>query len=199
MVEIDAKKLVTQMTMAFSSAVEAKDMYTNGHSLRVADYSVEIAKIAGFDRDFLRELYIAGLLHDIGKIGISDGILTKEGRLSDEEFAVMKKHPVVGYDILSSITEVPGIAVGARWHHERYDGSGYPDGLSGDSIPKLAQIISVADAYDAMTSNRSYRNSLPQEKVRLEIQRGPGKQFSPEYGEIMLRIIDEDTDFMRHG
>ncbi|MBR5420710.1 MAG: HD domain-containing protein, partial [Lachnospiraceae bacterium] len=116
-------------------------------------------------------------------------------RLTDEEYAVIKTHPAIGAGILKNITVLPHIADGARWHHERYDGKGYPDGLKGEEIPQIAQIIGVADAYDAMSSNRSYRRVMPREKVREEIQKGRGSQFAPKYADIMLQMIDEDTDY----
>lgn len=136
-----------------------------------------------------------GLLHDVGKIGIPDGIINKTVRLTDEEYSIIRKHPIMGEKILMNITEFPKLRIGARWHHERYDGKGYPDGLTGEEIPMEARMIAVADAYDAMSSRRSYREVLPQEKVRQEIQNGKGTQFDPVFAEIMLSMIDEDTDY----
>ena len=136
-----------------------------------------------------------GLLHDIGKIGVPDEIINKDSRLTDAEYAAIRKHPAIGSDILKTIEEIPDIMVGARWHHERYDGHGYPDGLAGTEIPPSARIIGVADAYDAMTSKRSYRNILSQEVVRSEIERGKCTQFDPVYADIMLEMIDEDIRF----
>ena len=136
------------------------------------------------------------MLHDVGKIGISDAIINKTERLTDEEYAEIKKHPVIGAKILSDISEMPDIQDGARWHHERYGGAGYPDGLSGNDISEIARIIGVADAYDAMTSTRSYRDCLPQDVVRGEIERGSGKQFDPQFADIMLHIIDEDKEYV---
>ena len=138
------------------------------------------------------------MLHDIGKIGISNEIINKTGKLTDEEYEIIKTHPSIGGDILSNISEIPNIAIGARWHHERYDGKGYPDGLKGKDIPELARIIGVADAYDAMTSKRSYRDVLSQEIVRLEIEKGKGTQFDPVFAEIMLEMIDEDKNYDMH-
>lgn len=136
-----------------------------------------------------------GLLHGVGKIGIQDAIINKKGRLTDEEYATIKTHPSVGAEILKNISDFPELMVGARWHHKRYDGRGYPDGLSGEEIPETARIIAVADTYDAMTSNRSYRGAMPQEKVRQEIARCSGSQFDPRFAEIMLQMIDEDTQY----
>jgi putative two-component system response regulator len=136
-----------------------------------------------------------GLLHDVGKIGVPDAVINKPGRLTDDEFAKIKNHPVMGARILKKIREMPKLVTGARWHHERYDGRGYPDGLKGTDIPEEARIIGVADAYDAMTSNRSYRDSMPQEKVREQIESGKGTQFDPKFADIMLQMIDEDTEY----
>ena len=136
-----------------------------------------------------------GLLHDIGKIGIPDRIINKDSKLTDEEFMAIRQHPAIGSDILKTIEQMPEIAVGARWHHERYDGRGYPDGLRGEMIPEPARIIGVADAYDAMTSKRSYRDVLPQEVVRGEIERGKGTQFDPYFADVMLQMIDEDIRY----
>ncbi len=136
-----------------------------------------------------------GLLHDVGKIGISDAIINKPGRLTDEEFAAIKTHPAVGAEILKKITDLPELVIGANWHHERYDGRGYPDGIAGESIPEMARIIAVADTYDAMTSNRSYRGYLPQDHVRSEIERCRGTQLDPQFADIMLQMMEEDTDY----
>lgn len=189
------EKLATQTIMALANAVEAKDLYTKGHSQRVAKYSREIAKRMGYDREKQSEIYYIGLLHDIGKIGVRDSVINKNGRLDEEEYAEIKKHPNIGYDIMKNITEIQDISMGAKSHHERYDGAGYPDGLKGEEIPKIARIIAVADAYDAMTSTRSYREVLPQAVVREEIEKNSGKQFDPEIAQIMLKMIDEDKDY----
>ena len=136
-----------------------------------------------------------GLLHDVGKIGVSDAVINKPGKLTDEEFDQIKTHPVMGERILKKIREMPKLSIGARWHHERYDGSGYPDGLAGENILEEARIIAVADAYDAMTSHRSYRDVLPQEIVRGEIEKGKGTQFEPVFADIMLQMMDEDPEY----
>ncbi len=192
-------RLATQTIMALSNAVEAKDQYTQGHSQRVATYSKELAKRMGYSEEKLNEIYYIGLLHDIGKLGVDDAVINKKGRLSDEEFAEIKKHPEIGYDILKIITEIPDISIGAKYHHEKMNGFGYPDGLNGDEIPRIAQIIAVADAYDAMTSNRSYREVMPQEKVRSEIEKNSGTQFAPDIAQIMLEMIDEDAEYSLHA
>lgn len=187
-----------QLVHILSKTIEAKDQYTKGHSTRVAKYSVMIGERFGYSREALKQLEYAALLHDVGKIGVADAIINKPGRLTDDEFAEMKKHPIIGSEILSEISEIPDVAVGARWHHEKYDGTGYPDGMKGTDISQVSRIIAVADAYDAMTSNRSYRKCLDQEIVRGEIERGIGKQFDPEFAKIMLQIMDEDTAYQLH-
>ena len=187
--------LSLHVVQTLAQAIDAKDTYTNGHSGRVAEYSKEIAKRYGYSVKQQDEIYMMGLLHDVGKIGVPDAVINKPGRLDDEEFEQIKKHPVLGDKILKKIREMPKLAIGARWHHERYDGTGYPDGLAGKDILEEARIIAVADSYDAMTSNRSYRGLLPQEKVREEIEKGKGTQFDPVFADIMLQIMDEDKDY----
>lgn len=188
--------LFIQIIKALSGAIDAKDTYTKGHSSRVAEYSMQIAKRAGLSREQQEDIYTIGLLHDVGKIGIPDTIINKPSALSDEEYNIIKTHPALGETILKNIKEFPKLVTGARYHHERYDGGGYPDGLSGKDIPLEARIIAVADSYDAMTSRRSYRDALPQEKVRTEIEKGKGTQFDPAFADIMLAMIDEDNDYL---
>lgn len=187
--------LSLQVVKTLASAIDAKDRYTNGHSSRVAKYSKEIARRAGKPVDFQDEIYFIALLHDIGKIGIPDYILNKNSKLTDEEYETIKQHPSIGVEILKNITEMPKIEIGAHYHHERFDGKGYPEGLAGYGIPEIGRIIAVADAYDAMTSRRSYRSGLPQETVRSEIVRGRGQQFDPDFADIMLQMIDEDVNY----
>ena len=194
------EQLFLNVVSSLAGAIDAKDTYTNGHSSRVAEYSREIARRYGYSMKEQSDIYIIGLLHDVGKIGVPDSVINKPGRLNDEEFAYIKRHPVIGSQILKNIKEMPKLSIGARWHHERYDGSGYPDGLKGEEIPEEARIVAVADAYDAMSSKRSYRNIMPQEKIREEIKKGIGTQFDPRFAEIMLKMIDEDTNYsMREG
>ena len=190
--------LTTQVMMALASAIDAKDKYTNGHSTRVAEYSRELARRMGKSTQEINEIYYIGLLHDIGKIGIPDKIINKPGRLTEKEYDMVKAHPVIGAEILENISELPGISIGAHWHHERYDGKGYPDGLAGEAIPEIARIIGVADAYDTMTSKRSYRDILPQAMARSEIEKGIGTQFDPVVAGFMLEMIDEDTEYRMH-
>ena len=197
----DHRNLQTSMHVVrvLAEAIDAKDAYTKGHSSRVAEYSREIARRAHYSEAAQGEIYMMGLLHDVGKIGVPDAVINKPGRLTDEEFEHIKIHPVKGSKILQSIDELPKLAVGAKWHHERYDGTGYPDGLQARKIPEEARIIAVADAYDAMTSNRSYRRSMDQALVREQIERGKGTQFDPFFAEIMLQMIDEDRDYRMRG
>ena len=194
----EIKNLSLHVVKTLAAAIDAKDTYTNGHSERVAKYAREIARLYGYSQEAQDEIYMMGLLHDVGKIGVPDAVINKPGRLTDEEFALIKKHPDQGYRILSQIAEMPRLSAGARWHHERFDGRGYPDGVSGHDIVEEARIIAVADAYDAMTSNRSYRPLLPQSKVREEIVKGRGSQFDPVFADIMLEIIDEDREYKLH-
>lgn len=193
--EAALENVLTETISSLLSMVDAKDRYTSGHSIRVAMYSRELARRLGKTKTEQDTVYVAALMHDVGKIHVPDAIINKPGSLSDSEYNEMKMHPVTGYCILSAISKVPEILSAARWHHERYDGTGYPDGLKGDDIPEIARIIGVADAYDAMTSRRSYRDILPQETVRSEIEKNIGIQFDPEIAKLMLDIIDEDKDY----
>lgn len=193
--ELKIEKLTYQAMETLAQTIDAKDTYTKGHSTRVAEYSKMIAKRLGKSEAEQAEIYFIGLLHDIGKIGIKDDIINKPGRLTDEEFAVIRSHSTIGFDILKSMTEIDNIEYGARWHHERYDGTGYPDGIKGDEIPQFARIIAVADAYDAMSSNRSYRTAMSQEEIRQEVIKGKGKQFDPVLADILLQMMDEDVDY----
>ena len=184
-----------QATEALASAIDAKDKYTNGHSRRVAEYSAKIAKTAGKSEEECERVYFAALLHDVGKIAVPLNILTKRGRLTEDEFARIKEHPGAGGGILANISQSPWLSDGACYHHERYDGKGYPEGLKGETIPEIGRIIAVADAYDAMTSNRSYRSALPQHIVREELIKGSGAQFDPQFAQVMIQMIDHDIDY----
>ena len=193
--------LFEETAEALVNAIDTKDRYTQGHSARVATYAQMIARAAGRSEEECEEIYFAALLHDVGKIGVPDSIITKSGRLTEEEFGQIKLHPVYGNQILAGIHHSAHLSDGAHYHHERYDGKGYPDGLRGEEMPDVARIIAVADVYDAMTSKRSYRDPLPQQRVREEFVRGTGTQFDPEYAAVMIRLIDEDAHYsMReHG
>ncbi len=194
------EKLFLHVVSCLAEAIDAKDTYTNGHSGRVAYYGREIARRYGYSEKQIQDIFIMGLLHDVGKIGVPDAIINKPAKLLYEEYELIKNHPVMGARILGNIKEMPLLASGARWHHERYGGGGYPDGLTGDDIPEEARIIAVADSYDAMTSHRSYRDPLPQDLARTEIENGRGSQFDPRFADIMLEMISEDVDYrMREG
>jgi len=177
--------------MAIAKTIEAKDTYTRGHSDRVAQCSVEIARRLGWEEEHIRDLQYYALLHDIGKIGVPDSILNKPMPLQDEEFAVLKQHSRVGAEILKSISSIKNLHYGALYHHERYDGKGYPTGLAGENIPIEARIIAIADTYDAMTSNRAYRNRLSQEKVLSELEHAKGTQLDPALVTLFLEMLAE--------
>ncbi|WP_051272403.1 HD-GYP domain-containing protein [Fundidesulfovibrio putealis] len=174
---------------ALITALDAREPYTKGHSVRVANYAVAVAKILGVDCGSCQQLYMAALLHDIGKIGVPDRVLLKEGKLSDEEFAVMRQHPVIGERLLAKVEFLAELLPSIRHHHERHDGKGYPDGLARENIPFFARCIAVADAYDAMTTNRPYRKSLTPEEAKSELLRLRGVQWSNETVDAMLTII----------
>ena len=193
-----SERLFEETVMALAKTIDAKDAYTRGHSQRVARYARHIAYKLGWLEEEQRRIYFMGLLHDIGKIGVPEAIINKTTRLTDEEYSKIKQHTVIGSEILDLVAEFPELAVGARSHHERYDGKGYPDGFAGSQIPIYARVIAVADAYDAMTSRRSYRDVLPQDVVRGEIVKGRGTQFDPQFADVMLQIIDEDDEYMLH-
>ena len=177
--------------IAIAKAVDAKDERTSQHSQRVSQYSVMIAKELGFDREECENLRRAALMHDIGKIGIPDAILNKPSRLTDEEYVIMKSHVIRGAEILKDFTMIEHVVDGARYHHEKYDGSGYPEGLKGEEIPLYGRIIGVADAFDAMTANRIYRKQMDFGYVLNEMKNGRGTQFDPQIVDILLRLIDE--------
>ena len=192
----DMSLLFEQTAEALAAAIDAKDPYTHGHSARVAEYSEKIARLAGYTEEQCKEVYFSALLHDVGKIGIPDTIITKDGSLEDWEYEEIKKHPTKGSQILSGISQSPYLSIGASYHHERYDGKGYPERLKGEDIPEIARIIAVADAYDAMTSKRSYRSTIPQMQVREELVKGMGTQFDPTFAKIMIHLIDEDSEYV---
>lgn len=177
--------------------VEAKDAYTKGHSDRVSAYSVLIGEALGLPEEDLKTLKIGGLFHDIGKIGIPDSILLKTTKLDDEEYSEIKNHPAIGAHILSNATIFKDIIPIVKHHHERFDGHGYPGKLKGEEIPYLARIATVADSFDAMTSKRSYRDSLPIDVVKEEIKKNSDTQFDPEIAEVFLKILDEQPEEIR--
>ena len=194
----EVKTLSVEVMEALAHTIDAKDEYTIGHSVRVAKYSRMIAERMGLSAGECENVYYMGLLHDIGKIGVPNEIINSPTKLTDEEYRVIKTHPGLGFEILAEIKSRPDLSTGARWHHERYDGRGYPDGKAGEEIPLFARIIAVADSYDAMTSNRSYRQYLPQDVVRSEIEKNSGTQFDPAVAACMLAIMAEDTEYTMH-
>lgn len=185
------QKITLQSIMTIANIIDTRDEYTKEHSERVAEYSTMVAKELGLSQEEVQDVRTSALLHDIGKIGVPDAVLNKPGRLTEEEYEKMKAHTVCGGEILKDIKMLSGVDVVARHHHERYDGSGYPDGLCYDEIPYYARIVAVADAFDAMTSNRVYRERLSEDKVRQELEEGIGYQFDPEIATAFLRLIDE--------
>ncbi|MCA0972522.1 HD-GYP domain-containing protein [Halobacillus litoralis] len=188
------ERLLESFFTVFAATLDARDPYTAGHSQRVAEYSVWIARRAGFSEEEMDLLRKSALLHDIGKIGIRDDVLLKDGRLTDEEFEQIKKHPVIGYDILQQV-QLPEplrpVLPGVRNHHERFDGKGYPDQLAGDDIPVFGRLMAVADAYDAMTSDRPYRKGMPEEEALSIIEEGRGTQWDPYFADLFLEEMSE--------
>ena len=187
----EQKKLIREVVEAFARVIDMKDKYTRGHSIRVAHYTAMLAREMGCDEDTVERYYNIGLLHDIGKIGIDDAVLNKPGKLSDEEFATIKSHSALGFDTLKDISIMPDLAIGAGAHHERPDGKGYPKGLKEEEIPQVARIIAVADTFDAMYSNRPYRNRMPFAKVYSIIKEVSGTQLDPDVVDAFCRLVDQ--------
>ncbi|MBO6239309.1 MAG: HD domain-containing protein [Butyrivibrio sp.] len=184
-------KIILQSMNTFINFIDAKDPYTRGHSRRVAMYAAEIAKRMGLSEDEIQNIYYAGLLHDAGKISVPDAVLNKPGKLSDEERKAIQNHTVAGGKMLLQLSSLRGVRETALYHHERYDGTGYPDGLKGDIIPLYARIVGVADSYDAMSSNRVYRRHLNKDEIIEEIQKGAGTQFDPSIVKYMVDMIND--------
>ncbi|MCC6511354.1 MAG: HD-GYP domain-containing protein [Pirellulaceae bacterium] len=182
---LDSQHLALGTLQAMSRAIDARDPYTRGHSERVARLSFEIAEILGLEETACQEIYVAGILHDVGKIGIPDRVLLKPGALSDEEFDIIKQHPEIGYRIVEQLGKLHFTLPGVLYHHERWDGRGYPQGLAGDDIPLMARIIAVADSFDAMTSSRPYRHAMPLTQACEIINEGSGKQWD----EMLVRCF----------
>jgi HD-GYP domain-containing protein (c-di-GMP phosphodiesterase class II) len=194
----DVHGLMMGLLHSLTSAVDAKDAYTCGHSERVAALSKMLAQQAGMEEAFVERIYMAGLLHDVGKIGVPEAVLRKPGRLTAEEFEAMKKHPAIGARILEDVKQIKDIIPGVLHHHERYDGRGYPDGLSGQNIPLMGRIICLADCFDAMTSTRTYRKAMPLEVALADIRRCSGTQFDPGLAEAFLSIpMEAMRDMLR--
>ncbi|WP_051208113.1 HD-GYP domain-containing protein [Butyrivibrio sp. AE3006] len=189
--EQESAVFASEISEAFAKVIDMKDRYTNGHSERVAKYTAMIAKEMGYDTETVEKYYRIGLLHDVGKVGIPNAVLNKPGKLTEEEYDEIKTHTLKGNEILKDISIVPELAVGALSHHERHDGKGYPYGLSGDDIPQVARIIAVADAFDAMYSDRQYRKRMDFEKVISIIREVSGSQLNPEVVDAFLRLVDK--------
>lgn len=191
------RNLFIQTTIALGSAIEAKDTYTHGHTERVTKYALAIGRQMEhsqkhvFPHKFFENLYIAGLLHDIGKIAVPESILSKKDKLTVEEYDIMKTHTTRGAEILSPLTGFEEVINGVKYHHERYDGKGYPEGLKGEDVPMIAAIIAVADTFDAMTTDRPYRKGLSKEKAILEIQQCVKTQFNPKPVEALLELYQK--------
>lgn len=184
-------EIILQAMNTFAGLIDSKDPYTSGHSTRVAIYSSEIARRMGMSEDEVQTLYYIALMHDCGKIGIPDYILTKPGTLTAEERKIIQSHTVVGGSVLEHFTAIPEIRLGALYHHERYDGNGYPEGLKGEDIPLCARIICVADSYDAMSSKRCYRASMPRAAILKELRDNAGKQFDPKIVQYMIDMVQD--------
>ena len=182
-------EIINESIETFTGFIDAKDPYTNGHSKRVAQYTRLLAKEFGFEGGDLDRTYYVALLHDCGKIGVPDNILGKPGKLTDEEFEIIKSHTVRGGEILTHFKSLSDADEGARYHHERYDGKGYPEGKAGEDIPFIARMICVADSFDAMNTNRVYRNKLSRDRIISEIETNKGKQFDPQVADVMLGLI----------
>jgi HD-GYP domain-containing protein (c-di-GMP phosphodiesterase class II) len=197
--ELDKKqRLFINTTIALAAAIEAKDRYTHGHTARVTNLALRIASKLSeknkeiYDAKFLEHLHIASLLHDIGKIGIPESILNKNGPLDEDEKKRMREHPVVGVNILTPIKELGSSVLGVKYHHEKFDGSGYPEGLKGEEIPLIASIISAADSFDAITTDRPYRQGLSTKEAIEEITRVSGKQFDPRVVNALIELYQEN-------
>lgn len=191
-------ELVTiQAITTVANTIDAKDDYTKGHSLRVAYYSDNLARKIGWSEEEVQNIHYIALLHDIGKIGVPDSVLNKPFKLTDVEFELIKNHTVMGGEILKDIKMFPNVSLGAKYHHERYDGKGYPNGLKGEEIPMVARIIGIVDSYDAMTSNRVYRKRLQNELVMQELLRGKGTQFDPFLVDRFIELL-EDGEMLKN-
>ncbi|HRJ77468.1 MAG: hypothetical protein HPKKFMNG_02181 [Planctomycetes bacterium] len=187
----DMEGLFYSCVRTLVSSIEAKDQYTHGHSERVTAFAVTIAEEMGLDAETMDNVRLGALLHDVGKIGVAEKILTKPSRLTPEEVKIIRQHPVRGAEILSHIRNIPGVVAAAKHHHEMYNGLGYPDGLAGQEIPQTARVVALADAFDAMTSNRSYRRNFDVGEAVAEFTRCSGDQFDPEVSEVMIKLLKD--------
>ncbi len=192
----EQRQLFLATVHSLTAAIDAKDRYTKGHSERVAHLAARLAEASGMSPEQVHRVWIAGLVHDVGKIGVPEAVLCKQGKLTDEEFAHIKRHPEIGHHILKDIRPLADVLPGVLYHHEKYDGRGYPARLSGEGIPLLARIIALADTFDAMSSTRSYRPAMPREKVLDEIRRCAGTQFDPALAERFVTLDFSEFDAM---
>lgn len=186
----ELERLTLQSITAFANVVDSKDDYTRGHSMRVAEYAVETARELGWSESEVKRLHYAAILHDIGRVGIPESVLNKKQALTESEFELVKEHVYAGSEILRDISVVKDLASAAKYHHERYDGKGYPEGLEGKEIPVIARLISVADAFDAMKNPRPYRKALTRDEIKKELENGNGTQFDPELLDAFFRVWD---------
>jgi HD-GYP domain-containing protein (c-di-GMP phosphodiesterase class II) len=192
----EQERLFLGTVEAMTAAIDAKDPYTCGHSRRVAALTAQLARALGMSPDDVEKARVAGLVHDVGKIGIPESVLCKQGRLTDDEFGLIKQHPEMGHRILKDISPLRDVLPGVLYHHERYDGKGYPHGLAGNAIPLIARMLCLADTFDAMSSSRSYRPALPREKILDELRRCSGTQFDPDLLTTFLNLSFEAYDAM---
>lgn len=192
----DQQTMFLGMLEALTAAIDAKDRYTCGHSERVAHLAVKLARRVGLDDETTERLRITGLVHDVGKIGVPEAVLTKPGRLSDDEFELIKRHPEIGVRILRDIPQLSDVLPGVLHHHERWDGRGYPYGLAGEHIPLFARMLALADSFDAMSSTRTYRAAMPRTKVLDEILKNAGTQFDPEFAALFVQLDFSEFDRM---
>lgn len=193
-IEIERRKQIenmsVQMIETLANAIDAKDKYTNGHSYRVSEYAVLLAKKLGWSEEQIKFLRYEAILHDVGKIGVPDVILNKDSKLTDTEYEIIQSHTCLGGEILSKADTVPNASDVAKYHHERVDGKGYPEGLAGEKIPVNARIVCIADAFDAMNSDRVYRKALPKETIIHELKKGSGTQFDAEFLDVFLKMYE---------
>ena len=184
-------RIIRQAMNTLTDFIDAKDSYTKGHSSRVAAYSRELARRIGVDEDELDNVFYVALMHDCGKIGVPDAVLKKPDKLTKEEYFLIQSHTTVGDTILANFTSIPNISDGAHFHHERFDGKGYPTGIRGKDIPLYARIICIADSTDAMSSNRCYRDRMSDEQIITELRENAGQQFDPDFIPHIVDMISE--------
>ena len=191
--QIDYHEVIECITCA----LDAKDPYTAGHSKRVSDMATKVCELIGLKKEDIQKIHIAAHLHDIGKIGVPDAVLNKEGKLTDEEWEYIRKHPQIGADILSKSHRLSELKNMVLCHHERYDGKGYPNGIKGKEIPILGRILAVCDSFDAMVSRRAYKEKLSVEYAIGELENGKGTQFDPDVAQAFIELVEEDPSFIK--